>query len=56
MILNLNEADYAFNQEEVETAWREYISSQDWGSGEDLIKITDEMFWEFVEDLRNGSR
>lgn len=41
---------YLNNQEEIENQWEEHLYSNDWGSGEDKIQITDEMFWEFVED------
>jgi hypothetical protein len=42
---------YAERCDEIETAWHEYIRENDWGSGEDVIKIDDNMFWEFVEDF-----
>ena len=41
---------YDKNQEYLDEAWQEYLANDDWGSGEDTIKITDDMFWEFVED------
>ena len=41
---------YLDNQEELETNFEEYISYKDWGSGDDKIKITDELFFEWVAD------
>lgn len=41
---------YNLNQEDIDSHWEEYIFENEWGSGEDRIKITDLMFWEFVED------
>lgn len=41
---------YNQNQEELEQSWAEYLGEGEFGSGEDKIKITDEMFWEFVEE------
>ncbi len=41
---------YLQNQEELDNEWEIYIIENDWGSGEDRIKITDEMFMEFVEE------
>ena len=43
--------EYYLNfQEELENDWQEYIIENDWGSGQDKITITDEMFMEFVEE------
>lgn len=44
------EAFYESNQDSLDNAWIEHISCGEWGSGEDRINITDEMFWEFIED------
>jgi len=41
---------YHQHQEEIDNQWQDHIYSNDWGSGEDRIRITDEMFWEFVEE------
>lgn len=35
-------------QDELEKGFSEYISEGEWGSGEDRITITDDMFWEYV--------
>ena len=46
---------YNENQDHIEDVWSEHISIQltsgGFGSGEDRIRINDDMFWEFVEDL-----
>lgn len=41
---------YDENQEELETLWEEHLSYGEWGSGLDSIRITEDMFWEFVEE------
>jgi len=41
---------YLQNQEELEAEWADYVISHDWGSGEDKIKITDDIFFEWVSD------
>jgi len=41
---------YDENTESLEQAWEEHIANNDWGSGEDRITITDQMFFEFVEE------
>jgi hypothetical protein len=41
---------YNENQDMIETAWEDHLSFGEFGSGEDRINITDDMFWEFVED------
>lgn len=40
---------YYDNQDLLEDEWEEYVVEHDWGSGEDKIKITDEIFWDFIE-------
>lgn len=45
---------YEDNQTEVELRWAEFLSESDFGSGEDRIVISDEMFWEFVGNLYEG--
>ena len=47
---------YNQNQTEVEIAWAEHLSEGEFGSGEDTIKITDDMFWEFVEDFQDKAK
>ena len=42
---------YNANQDILDEAYQEYINSNDWGSGKDKIKLTDEHFWEFVENV-----
>lgn len=42
---------YDHNQEFCEEKFAEHVIENDWGSGEDKITITDDMFWEFVEQL-----
>lgn len=42
---------YDNNCKYIEELWEDYIMNKEWGSGEDRIKITDSMFWEFVEKL-----
>lgn len=37
-------------QEQMEYEWQEHLLENDWGSGEDKIKITDNMFFEFVAE------
>jgi len=50
----INEQDietyYRDNQDELDAEWEDYLSYGEWGSGEDQIKITNEMFWEFIEE------
>jgi hypothetical protein len=41
---------YLDNQETLENDFTDYISYKDWGSGDDKIKITDEIFFEWVAD------
>jgi hypothetical protein len=41
---------YLENEEDVDFEWEEHIGSGEWGSGEDEIKISEDMFWEFVEE------
>ena len=45
---------YNDNQSLLETEWENHLSSNDWGSGQDSIPITDEMFWEFVEEYKDS--
>ena len=40
---------YNDNQDWLEDGWSEYLIENDWGSGEDKIKISEDMFWEWVE-------
>lgn len=46
---------YENNQDEIEKSWEEYIVDNEWGSGLDTIKITDDIFWEFVEKKRESN-
>jgi hypothetical protein len=41
---------YNENQDELHRDWDDYISYKEMGSGEDKIEVTDDMFWEFVEE------
>lgn len=41
---------YLDNQDELHADFEEYIFEHDWGSGDDKIKITDEIFFEWVAD------
>lgn len=41
---------YYDNQDLLEEMWEDYITSNDWGSGEDRINLTEDIFWEFIED------
>lgn len=41
---------YENNSDRLEEEWEEHLYSNDWGSGEDKINITNEMFWEFIEE------
>jgi hypothetical protein len=41
---------YLSMQEELDEQWQDYVYENDWGSGEDKITITDDMFFEFVEE------
>lgn len=41
---------YKNNQDEIEASWEEKLSYMELGSGEDKIKVTDNMFWEYVEE------
>lgn len=49
------ETFYDKNQDTIEEAWAEYLSYAELGSGADNIKVTDEMFWEFVENIMSDS-
>lgn len=42
---------YYDNQDELHRMWDIHVSEGEWGSGEDKIVLTDDMFWEFVEDI-----
>lgn len=42
---------YNKNQDYIELLWEEHVISNDWGSGEDKIQITDEIFWEWLEEI-----
>lgn len=53
VIMKSLEQFYNDNQTEIETMWAEYLSYGEFGSGEDRIKITDDMFWEFVQDVQD---
>jgi hypothetical protein len=44
---------YEENQEELENDFENYVLENEWGSGEDKIRITDTVFWEFVEEKYN---
>lgn len=39
------------NEDALNAEWEEYISFQEWGSGQDRIKITDHMFFEWAYDI-----
>ena len=39
---------YFYNDDRIYSMWREYIDGNDWGSGDDRIRVTDDMFWAFV--------
>jgi len=41
---------YEANEDILANSWAEYLSYAELGSGEDKIKITEEMFWEFIEE------
>ena len=40
---------YENNMDQVLEDWETYICENEWGSGEDKIKINDGIFWDFVE-------
>lgn len=46
---------YNDNQDAIEEQFAQYVSEGEWGSGDDKIEITDDIFWDFVEDLSNES-
>lgn len=50
------ETFYDQNQDEIESAWSEHLSYAELGSGFDRIQVTDEMFWEFVENLHDSQQ
>ena len=45
------EAYYNENQDILDEAYQLHVSEGEWGSGEDKIKLGDDHFWEFVEDV-----
>jgi hypothetical protein len=45
---------YLENQDFLEEAWTEHIVAGEWGSGEDRLNITDDMFWEWVEEQHDA--
>ena len=40
---------YTNNQDEIEKSFSEYLSENDWGSGEDKIIISDQIFFDWIE-------
>ena len=44
---------YKDHCDHLESLWEDHISNGEWGSGADKIIITDCMFWEFVEKIRD---
>lgn len=44
---------YASNMDDIEESWAQHVSESEWGSGEDEISITEDMFWEYVEKYRD---
>lgn len=53
---NILDTFYRDNQSFIDDAWSEYLSFGEWGSGEDRIEITDDMFWEFVEEIMDKEK
>lgn len=51
-----DEKYYYDNTEYVDERWSDYISYKDWGSGEDRTTITDDMFWQFVQELADKEK
>lgn len=47
---------YASQQEDLDAAWTEYLFTNDWGSGEDAITITEEHFWEWIESAHDSGQ
>ena len=47
---------YDLNPDLCEAHFEEYISFGEWGSGDDKISITDDMFWEFIQDYLLGGK
>lgn len=39
------------NQDLLNELWADHVASGEWGSGADRIAITDDMYWEFVDEL-----
>jgi hypothetical protein len=48
--MNLEKQLDAQLESEIEEAWQEHLLENDWGSGKDRIKITDEMYNEFKDN------
>lgn len=45
---------YEINQEHLEEMWAQYLSENEFGSGEDYVNPdTDVHFWEFVETMQD---
>lgn len=40
---------YESEQDMLHEAFDQYVDENEWGSGNDRIKITDAIFWEFIE-------
>jgi hypothetical protein len=40
---------YTDNQDEIEKEFSQYLSENDWGSGEDKIIISDKLFFSWLE-------
>ena len=47
---------YYDNQDELEKEFEIYVTEKEWGSGEDRIRITEDTFWEFVEEKLEATK